>query len=433
MFTLSMRWVAIPCSLFLGMLVWVVPCLAALPGDLLVANWSSREIVALDGQTGQIKSVFLNDTPPRTLPKANMTGYPVDMAFGPDGQLYVTDLVTSVWRYGIEDEVVNAMFATSTGASPASRLTGISFTSDNRLLVTSTAAVLTFNALTGNRMEELIIWNELPEELQIEILPMEHLQIGPDGNVYLAGASSDFVLRIDGQTGEFIDVFASGGGLSQTRGSVFNALGDLLVASWGSGEILRYDGITGEFLDVFASGPQLTSPNRLVFGPDGLLYVSDEFSGRILRYNGDSGAFVDVFAAGLPSPVGMVFVPGVVLGDLDENGVLDAFDVDDFELALADKQAYIDSHPSADPDELGDFNGDGFLDAFDVIGFEAALAGAGATVPEPHVGLVLLIGTAAALRRRQPRHRSCFRGYREAGSGASVDDDRSMVLSTLVV
>ncbi len=93
--------------------------------------------------------------------------------------------------------------------------------------------------------------------------------------------------------------------------------------------------------------------------------------------------------------------PDIVLGDLDGNGVLDAFDVAPFELALADQEAYLAQFPGLDPVALGDVNGDGVLDAFDVSPFEMALAGAGGAVPEPASLALLVVGGMAMLRKRR--------------------------------
>lgn len=79
-------------------------------------------------------------------------------------------------------------------------------------------------------------------------------------------------------------------------------------------------------------------------------------------------------------------------GDMDGNGVLDAFDVSGFELALNDPQAYVLANPGFDRDQLGDVNGDAEFDSFDVAAFEAALSGLGAVVPEPSVLTLLILG-----------------------------------------
>ncbi len=96
---------------------------------------------------------------------------------------------------------------------------------------------------------------------------------------------------------------------------------------------------------------------------------------------------------------------GSILGDMDDNGVFDAFDVDEFELALADQGAYIALFPPVDPDQRGDMNGSGALDAFDVAPFEQALAGGGMSIPEPTtlVGLGLMLTFLARQRSRATR------------------------------
>ena len=59
--------------------------------------------------------------------------------------------------------------------------------------------------------------------------------------------------------------------------------------------MLRYDGTTGNFIDVFASGGGLNRPWGLTFGPDDNLYVSSSATDEVLRYNGATGEFIDVF------------------------------------------------------------------------------------------------------------------------------------------
>jgi streptogramin lyase len=71
------------------------------------------------------------------------------------------------------------------------------------------------------------------------------LAYGPDGNLYVGSAGTNSVLRYDGQTGAFLNVFASGGGLQSTHGITFGPDGDLYVAGWASDNVIRYDGQTG--------------------------------------------------------------------------------------------------------------------------------------------------------------------------------------------
>ena len=63
-----------------------------------------------------------------------------------------------------------------------------------------------------------------------------------------------------------------------------------------------------------------------------------------------------------------------VLGDLNCDGTLDAFDIDPFVLALTDPVGYQQAFPDCDI-MLGDINGDGTVDAFDIDPFVELLTG----------------------------------------------------------
>ncbi len=91
-----------------------------------------------------------------------------------------------------------------------------------------------------------------------------------------------------------------------------------------------------------------------------------------------------------------------VLGDMNGDGVVDAFDVSLFELALADPAAYtLETGLSADI--IGDISGDGVLNAFDVGPFEMLLAG-GPPIPEPASAVLILAASGMAATRRRRNH-----------------------------
>ncbi len=162
---------------------------------------------------------------------------------------------------------------------------------------------------------------------------------GPDGNIYLASADTNAILRYD-PTGEFINAFvpSGSGGLSSPFDLAFAPDGSLYVTSTGNNELLHYDS-SGAFLGVTASGfsqigsvtmgPDgnlyiaeqgandvlqynvststlstfvsagsggLSQPRRAEFGPDGNLYIAGQGTGQVLCYNAQTGAFIDVFA-----------------------------------------------------------------------------------------------------------------------------------------
>ncbi len=188
----------------------------------------------------------------------------------------------------------------------------------NTFLVGNTTGnnVLRYDTKTGAFLGEFIPANSGG------LFSPDNLLYGPDGNgdgiedLYVSsgnkpatsreqGASA--ILRYDGVTGQFIDVFVGDnprtpnidetGGLFRPYGSAFGPDGNLYVSSFLSDQILRYNGKTGQFIDVFASGNQqpggLNGPNGLLFGPDGSLYVTTQGS---VAVNGTPD-----FSAGLPS------------------------------------------------------------------------------------------------------------------------------------
>ncbi len=124
------------------------------------------------------------------------------------------------------------------------------------------------------------------------------LAFGPDGNLYVGNFHDASVHRFDGSTGETLGTFVAShaGGLDYVNSLTFGPDGNLYVTGTWDGKVLRYDGETGEFIDIFASG-RGHGPNDLSFGPDGNLYVSTGDGNSLLRYDGGTGEFIDVFAS----------------------------------------------------------------------------------------------------------------------------------------
>jgi serralysin len=176
--------------------------------------------------------------------------------------------------------------------------------------------VLIFDAATGNSLGEFIA----PGLGGLD--NPDTLLFGPDGNddgksdLYIASGKepgSSSILRFDGQTGEFIDVFVGdnpdtdldeSGGLVRPYGIAYGPDGNFYVSSFLSDQILRYNGYTGEFIDVFAQG---NGQSGGLNGPNGLLFINDSLyvttQGSVATVNPQTGVISADFSAGLPSQI----------------------------------------------------------------------------------------------------------------------------------
>jgi hypothetical protein len=137
------------------------------------------------------------------------------------------------------------------------------------------------------------------------------LTFGSDGNLYVASAFTNQVLRYNGTTGAFINAFVTAGsaGLTSTSGVLFgpdrngDSVRDLYVGSNESDEVLLFDGVNGAPLGAFvvAGSRGLDGPHDMLFGPDGNLYVvssvntvNRDLIEQVFRFDGTTGTFLDV-------------------------------------------------------------------------------------------------------------------------------------------
>ncbi|TWU33853.1 LamG-like jellyroll fold domain-containing protein [Novipirellula artificiosorum] len=195
---------------------------------------------------------------------------------------------------------------------------GMAFGPDGNLYVSSsdTDSVLRYDGTTGTFIDEFVAAGsgglDYPRDLTFH-----------DGHLFVSSDLTNSVLRYDGATGAFLSEFitSGSGGLEKPRGLLFGSNSDLYVASGGDDDaILRYDATTGAFLNEFISSGDggLNNPTRMVFGPDGNFYVSSPnvASNSVLRYD-TSGNFIDTFvspgSAGLDGPTGLLFRDGLLL------------------------------------------------------------------------------------------------------------------------
>jgi outer membrane protein assembly factor BamB len=272
---------------------------------------------------------------------------------------------------------------------------------------------------------------------------------GPDGNIYVSTNPYPYntgggVLRFDGQSGAFINVFvaAGTGGLNNSLELHFASDGKLYVAGFTAG-IVRFDGQTGAFLDNFippGSGG-LIAASDAIFGPDHNLFVADNDGSQILRYDGTTGAFLNAFVApgsgGLAHPASLQFGSDgkLYVADLGPDGgtgAIHRYDaitgayVDDFvqpavglrysDLQFGDDGKLYASSIYTNPGIYRyDSTTGGFIDKF-ITSAPGSRVGptyfllSPTAVPEPSSLLIMLLGGVCFLllrhRGREPHHRN---------------------------
>lgn len=231
------------------------------PGDIFVANLQTSDVAWYDGRTGGFVATLVQ-------PGAGGLDGATGLAFGPDGDLYVSS-------------------------------------SRNH-------RILRFDGTTGEPAGVFAAGRELRTPFSIAF--------GPGGDVYVSSGTEHRVLRYEGRTGTLLGVAAQDDRLRQPIGLAFGPDDGLLYVVNSAGRnVMRFDPVTGESLGVFATD-SLRFPSDLAFGADGDLYVTSAASSAVVRFHGTTGEFVEIRAR-LPGdggvPVGIAALPdgALVIGD----------------------------------------------------------------------------------------------------------------------
>ena len=263
---------------------------------------------------------------------------PWGIAFGPDGDLYVTNQQGGdggIFRLAGPSRATPGAPLPAPGQTgailvPEANFLAIAFRPSGGLLAAYSGDVLQFDRESGAAMGPFTSGHHLAQ--------VAAMAFGPDGHLYVAqnddcvpgpvctGRLSEIDV-FDGEWGTFRGTFAAYkvGGLDYPYGLTFGPDGDLYVAnlsfSGSTTAILRFAGparpvpgtplpAPGQPGAVFI--PYLQGiPLALAFGPDRDLYVSvgdDSGSGgNVVRYRGATGALVSSLATVEGGPRGLAF------------------------------------------------------------------------------------------------------------------------------
>lgn len=254
-------------------------------------------------------------------------GSPRAIAFGPDGNLYVSCLhqdpaLNKVQRH---DGATGAYLATVAPPATAGGIVpdGIAFGPDGRLYVADQAGnrVLRMEPGAGASPGTLIGTFVAPGAGGLNA--PGGVGFGPDGHFYVASQLGSALLRFHGTTGIHLGVVHSGApvGKFAFRRRTLTTLapsGRRLITSWGQGRLVAIDPVTAAATPIDPmNAAGIGSSAGLAIGPGGRLYVSDAPANRVLWFDLATASFGGVFVATVGPPgswiSGLAFGPA---GDL---------------------------------------------------------------------------------------------------------------------
>jgi sugar lactone lactonase YvrE len=257
-------------------------------GHLLVASVFGGELVALDTHSGAIAY---------RLGHADGVDGPDDVAVGPDGSIYWTDIMLGeVGRRAPDGTVTKQKVAP--GMNP------IAFDAQGRLFVGQAFfgdGLYELDPLTLAVKQVVIADSGVPPYVD----QLNGFDFGPDGLLYAPQPLQGKVVRINIDTGDMQTITAAFPTNPPTSVE-FNARGQLF-ASLSAGAVVRIDTTTGDYRKVTqVSGVSL---DNMVFDSSDHLFVSDSDGGGV--YAVTRGGYARMLSrGGLILPGGMALMRG---------------------------------------------------------------------------------------------------------------------------
>lgn len=280
------------------------------PDDrIYVAQVAGSQISAFDPASGSVDTVS---------PKGGDIVAPDDIAFAPNGDMYVTEYYDGRVSVRGSDGRTRLLRDDLPGAN------GITF-HQGRLFVDE--------CRIGGRLMELDLNGGAPKVL-VDNLPMPNaMEVGPDGKLYYPVLGTNDIWRIDPNGGEPERV---AGDLATPDAVKFDSEGFIVSTQCSSGEVLRINprngertvlasldpgldnltfigdrlfvsSFTGQITEILGGGATrtalpdgLTWPLDLTVGPDGTLYIADGTFLLALEAGGETRTLGMLFSPGYP-------------------------------------------------------------------------------------------------------------------------------------
>lgn len=254
----------------------------------------------------------------------NEFGTCYDIIFDKYGYLYIADFTND--RILKTDPVTDSLTVLISNDSHLQNPVAMVFAHNGNLLILAgfeDYAVAEYNPFTGAYIGEFVTGG-------FEWLNPISMSFGPDSNLYIS-TTANKILQYDGFNGSYIGEFVSSGagGLSTPSAMTFDAENNLIVCSFDNDRLLRYDGTTGAFIDIFSDTVEIYNPRDVQLGRNGNIFVARMTTdSRIFEYHPDGRYYRSYVRSdnALEEPTAFAFRP-VSIHDCNGNAVPDDCDI----------------------------------------------------------------------------------------------------------